>query len=165
MYADGINQAMRRKPGREQSWVAPEWGWAWPMNRRTLYNRAAADPDGKPWSERKAYVWWDEDAQKWTGHDVPDFEVGKAPSYRPPEGASGPDGLAGDDPFIMQADGRAGSTHRPGCSTARCRRTTSRRSPRSATRCTASRPTPRARSSPREDNLQNPSGDEPGVEL
>ena len=48
VYADGINQAKRRKPGREQSWVAPEWGWAWPMNRRTLYNRAAADPDGKP---------------------------------------------------------------------------------------------------------------------
>ena len=30
VYADGVNQAARRKPGREQSWVAPEWGWAWP---------------------------------------------------------------------------------------------------------------------------------------
>ena len=55
--------------------MAPEWGWAWPANRRTLYNRASADPDGKPWSERKAYVWWDEAAGKWTGHDVPDFPV------------------------------------------------------------------------------------------
>ena len=64
------------------------------MNRRILYNRAAADPDGKPWSERKAYVWWDEEQQKWTGHDVPDFEVGKPPSYRPPEGAVGPGGAA-----------------------------------------------------------------------
>ena len=53
-YADGVNQAARRKPGREQSWVAPEWGWAWPANRRILYNRASADPDGRPWSERKA---------------------------------------------------------------------------------------------------------------
>ena len=61
VYADGVNQAARRKPGREQSWVAPEWGWAWPANRRILYNRASADPDGKPWSERKAYVWWDEE--------------------------------------------------------------------------------------------------------
>jgi len=57
VYADGVNQAARRKPGTEQSWVAPEWGWAWPANRRTLYNRASADPDGQPWSERKAYVW------------------------------------------------------------------------------------------------------------
>ena len=62
VYADGVNQAARRKPGSEQSWVAPEWAWAWPMNRRILYNRASADPAGKPWSERKAYVWWDERA-------------------------------------------------------------------------------------------------------
>ena len=54
VYADGVNQAARRKPGREQSWVAAEWGWAWPANRRILYNRASADPDGRPWSERKA---------------------------------------------------------------------------------------------------------------
>ena len=60
VYKDGVNQAARRKPRTDQSWVAPEWGWAWPANRRILYNRASADPDGKPWSERKAYVWWDE---------------------------------------------------------------------------------------------------------
>jgi formate dehydrogenase major subunit len=106
VYADGVNQAARRRPGREQSWVAPEWGWAWPANRRTLYNRASADPDGRPWSERKAYVRWDEDAQRWTGEDVPDFEVGKPPSYRPPPEATGPAALRGDDPFIMQADGK-----------------------------------------------------------
>ena len=99
-------RSARRKPGSEQSWVAPEWGWAWPMNRRILYNRASADPEGKPWSERKAYVWWDEAAGKWTGHDVPDFQVTKAPSFRPEPGVDGPDGLAGDDPFIMQADGK-----------------------------------------------------------
>jgi formate dehydrogenase major subunit len=106
VYADGVNQSARRKPGREQSWVAPEWGWAWPANRRILYNRASADADGKPWSERKAYVWWDDDEQKWTGHDVPDFEPTKPPSYRPEPGTGGVDGLAGDDPFIMQADGK-----------------------------------------------------------
>jgi formate dehydrogenase major subunit len=106
VYADGVNQAARRKPGSEQSWVAPEWGWAWPSNRRILYNRASADPDGRPWSERKAYIWWDEDAQKWTGHDVPDFVPDRPPSYRPEPGTSGIAGLAGDDPFIMQADGK-----------------------------------------------------------
>ncbi len=107
VYADGVNQAARRKPGGEQSWVAPEWGWAWPANRRTLYNRASAAPDGTPWSERKAYVWWDAEQGKWTGHDVPDFVVDKAPSYRPEPGTPGPAGLAGDDPFIMQSDGKA----------------------------------------------------------
>jgi formate dehydrogenase major subunit len=106
-YANGTNQPARRRPGSEQSWVAPEWGWSWPANRRILYNRASADPDGRPWSERKAYVWWDADQGTWTGHDVPDFKQDKAPGYRPPEGATGPDALAGDDPFIMQADGKA----------------------------------------------------------
>jgi formate dehydrogenase major subunit len=105
-YAEGVNQPARRKPRTEQSWVAPEWGWAWPMNRRLLYNRASADPDGKPWSERKAYVWWDEDKQQWTGHDVPDFIKDRPPSYRPPENATGKDTLSGIDPFIMQGDGK-----------------------------------------------------------
>lgn len=25
------------------------WAWAWPLNRRILYNRASADPQGNPW--------------------------------------------------------------------------------------------------------------------
>jgi formate dehydrogenase major subunit len=106
-YADGVNQVARRKPGREQSWVAPEWGWAWPMNRRILYNRASADPEGKPWSERKRYLWWDAKEGTWTGEDVPDFKPDKAPDYEPPEDAHGPDALRGDEPFTMQADGKA----------------------------------------------------------
>jgi formate dehydrogenase major subunit len=106
VFADGVNQAARRKPGRDQSWVAPEWGWAWPANRRILYNRASADPDGRPWSERKAYVRWDPDKGEWTGPDVPDFEKTKPPSYRPPPAATGVEALAGDDPFIMQSDGK-----------------------------------------------------------
>ncbi|MDT4988640.1 MAG: formate dehydrogenase major subunit [Micromonosporaceae bacterium] len=106
VYAGGVNQAARRTPGKEQDWVAAEWGWAWPANRRILYNRASADPEGRPWSERKAYVWWDPDSGEWTGHDVPDFEKTKPPSYRPPEGASGVAGISGDDAFIMQGDGK-----------------------------------------------------------
>jgi formate dehydrogenase major subunit len=107
VYADGVNQAARRKPGRQQDWVAADWGWAWPANRRILYNRASADPDGKPWSERKALVWWDPEQGRWTGHDVPDFAPDKPPDYRPANDATGPDALSGIDPFIMQADGKA----------------------------------------------------------
>jgi formate dehydrogenase major subunit len=105
--ADGVNQAARRKPGREQNWVANEWGWAWPANRRVLYNRASADPDGRPWSERKALVWWDAGNGRWTGHDIPDFVADRPPSYRPAADARGVEAISGIDPFIMQADGKA----------------------------------------------------------
>jgi formate dehydrogenase major subunit len=105
-YKDGVNQTARRKPGREQTWVAPEWGWAWPANRRLLYSRASADPDGRPWSERKRYVWWDEQERRWTGYDVPDFIADRPPSYRPPADAQGVATIGGADPFIMQADGK-----------------------------------------------------------
>jgi formate dehydrogenase major subunit len=107
VYADEVNQAARRKPGRDQGPVALEWGWAWPLNRRVLYNRASADPDGNPWSERKKYVWWDSDAGRWTGDDVPDFEPTKPPDYVPPDGAKAQDAIAGTDPFVMQGDGKA----------------------------------------------------------
>jgi formate dehydrogenase major subunit len=106
VFADNVNQAARKKPHWEQHWVAPEWAWAWPANRRILYNRASADPEGKPWSERKRLVWWDEDESKWDGLDTPDFDEDKPPDYRPPSGATGPEAIAGNHPFIMQADGR-----------------------------------------------------------
>jgi formate dehydrogenase major subunit len=107
VHADGVNQAARRTPGTKQNWVAPEWGWAWPANRRVLYNRASADPDGAPWSERKALVWWDAEQGRWTGHDVPDFIADRPPSYRPAPGTTGVDAISGIDPFIMQSDGKA----------------------------------------------------------
>ncbi len=105
-YAQGLNQTARRKPWHEQSWVAPEWAWAWPDNRRILYNRASAGPDGRPWSERKRYTWWNEDRGEWEGYDSVDFIPGRPPCYRPPEGARGVDTISGVDPFIMQGDGK-----------------------------------------------------------
>ena len=104
-YQDGINQPARKKPHWEQDYVAAEWARAWPANRRLLYNRASADRDGNPWSERKKYVHWN--GEKWEGIDTPDFDETKPPDYVPPDGAAGPDAIAGYHPFIMQSDGRS----------------------------------------------------------
>jgi formate dehydrogenase major subunit len=84
------------------------WGWAWPANRRVLYNRASADPSGKPWSERKRWIWWDPGVSggRWTGYDVPDFVVTKPPNASARAGAIGLDALSGTDPFIMKPDGK-----------------------------------------------------------
>jgi formate dehydrogenase major subunit len=108
LYKDGVNQTARRKPYWEHPYEsALEWAWAWPDNRRILYNRASADPDGKPWSERKRYIWWDEQGGEWTGFDTPDFEPTKSPDYVPPDDAKAELAIAGDHPFVMQADGRS----------------------------------------------------------
>ena len=106
VYADEVNQARRRTPRWEQDEVAGEWGWAWPANRRILYNRASAAPDGAPWSERKRYVWWDAEQGRWTGSDVPDFVPDRPPDHVPEDGATGPDAIGGQDPFVMQTDGK-----------------------------------------------------------
>ena len=79
------------------------WGFAWPANRRLLYNRASADPSGKPWSERKKWVWWD--GAKWTGYDVPDFAGTKPPNAPAKPGGIGLDAHSGTDAFIMKGDG------------------------------------------------------------
>jgi formate dehydrogenase major subunit len=105
-YEGGVNQPARRKPRWEQNYIAPEWGWSWPNNRRILYNRASADPEGRPWSERKKLVYWDDAKGEWAGEDVPDFEKTKRPDYVPPDGATAEDAIAGTHPFVMQADGR-----------------------------------------------------------
>jgi formate dehydrogenase major subunit len=105
-YADEENKPARKKPGQEQTWIAPEWGWAWPLNRRILYNRASADSKGKPWSKRKRLVWWDGRKKKWVGEDTPDFQEDKPPTFVPADEAVAEDAIAGDHPFILQADGR-----------------------------------------------------------
>ncbi|AGB80438.1 formate dehydrogenase, alpha subunit [Serratia sp. FGI94] len=66
-----------------------DWAWAWPLNRRILYNRASADPSGKPWDPKRQMLEWD--GAKWTGMDVPDYST------------AAPDSDVG--PFIMQPEG------------------------------------------------------------
>jgi formate dehydrogenase major subunit len=103
---DGVNQSARKQPGQDQNWIAQGWGWAWPKDTRIIYNRASADPDGNPWSERKRYVWWDAEQEKWTSlGDSPDFPPTKPPDYEPGRGAKGLEAISGDKPFILHPDG------------------------------------------------------------
>lgn len=85
------------------------WSFAWPANRRIIYNRASADPSGQPWAKDKAVIWWDPlsldkatgKLGKWVGYDVPDFKPTVAPSTE--------DGVfVGNKPFIMRPDGLGG---------------------------------------------------------
>jgi len=71
----------------------PNWAWSWPLNRRVLYNRASADPLGRPWDPTRPGIVWDPVALKWTG-DVPD--------YPPTADPSKPDSPL---PFIMTGEG------------------------------------------------------------
>jgi formate dehydrogenase major subunit len=68
------------------------WAWAWPANRRVLYNRASCDPKGKPWDPTRKLIAWNGTA--WGGADVPDFKADE-----PPENGMGP--------FIMLSEGVA----------------------------------------------------------
>ena len=99
---DGENKADKRDP---RGTYAHGWGYAWPLDRRILYNRASARPDGQPWSEKKKLVWWDEEKSEWTGLDVPDFTKGKRPDHPADDSKGGDEALAGDAPFIMHPDG------------------------------------------------------------
>ncbi|OLB66441.1 MAG: formate dehydrogenase-N subunit alpha [Actinobacteria bacterium 13_2_20CM_2_72_6] len=71
----------------------PGWAWSWPLNRRVLYNRASADPQGRPWDPKRPGIQWDPAAAKWVG-DVPDY---------PPTADPGKPGAP--LPFIMTGEG------------------------------------------------------------
>jgi formate dehydrogenase major subunit len=102
VYKDGVNRANLREP---KGPYGHGWGYAWPSDRRILYNRASADPEGRPWSEAKELVWWDGAKGEWTGSDNADFTRTKRPDYQPGGDAEGDDALPGDAPFLMHDDG------------------------------------------------------------
>ena len=99
---DKINKANSRN---SKDYLGHGWGFAWPGDRRIIYNRASASPTGEPWSEGKKLIWWDGTQRKWTGRDVPDFPVEKSPEFRPTGNESGLDGIPGDSAFISHEDG------------------------------------------------------------
>jgi len=68
------------------------WAWAWPANRRILYNRASCDLEGKPFDPRRSVVSWN--GKAWVGADIPDFKGDENPA-------------GGMGPFIMNPEGVA----------------------------------------------------------
>ena len=90
-YTEKGNQMARRDASdpREQG-LAPNWAWAWPANRRIMYNRASADPAGNPWNPAKPLIQWN--GSRWVGIDVPDY----GPTTKPSDGVG---------PFIMNTEG------------------------------------------------------------
>jgi formate dehydrogenase major subunit len=112
------NNLMARRDAKDPSGLMlyPTWAWAWPVNRRIIYNRCSLDPQGVPWSPKKAMFAWDAGARTWKNFDVPDFkwidpatkvqvppeESAKAPFIMLPEGKSRlfvPGGLCKEGPF------------------------------------------------------------------
>jgi len=90
-FSQAGNQ-MARRDASDPSGLGstPGWSWAWPANRRILYNRASADPAGRPWDQSRSCIYWN--GKRWVGNDIPDYR----PDAAPTEGVS---------PFVMNADG------------------------------------------------------------
>lgn len=89
---DGNMMARRDTTDPTDMGVTLKWGWAWPDNRRILYNRASCDVQGKPFDPSRKILEWNGHA--WTGADVPDYKANEAP---------------GSDmgPFVMNPEGVA----------------------------------------------------------
>ncbi len=104
---NGDIRPMNDEAGEVDHELDLDYRYAWPNNSRILYNRCSADPEGKPWSERKKLIWWDEAQKKWLGFDNPNFDSTKPPCYRPTCNDLGDKALAGDAPFTVHSDGKA----------------------------------------------------------
>jgi len=104
-YTEAGNMMARRDnsdPGDAGMFL--KWSFAWPANRRIIYNRASCDINGKPWDPTRKLLEWD--GAKWTGVDVPDIAVTAKPQdvgpfIMNPEGVSRlfTRGMMRDGPF------------------------------------------------------------------
>lgn len=94
-YPENENLAKRRDNTNEGMSNFLNWSYAWPANRRILYNRASADLNGKSWNKDRVNIEWNAAEGMWKGHDVPDFAANK-----------GPDDPTFNDPFIMINGGK-----------------------------------------------------------
>jgi formate dehydrogenase major subunit len=97
IYAGAWTQAgnqMGRRDNSDPTGIGNtlNWAWAWPANRRVLYNRASADLQGKAFNPRRKLVEWN--GKAWAGADIPDTGAAIAPD-------------TGNGPFIMNPEGVA----------------------------------------------------------
>ncbi len=76
------------------------WAWAWPVNRRIIYNRASVDLTGKPWDPNRALISWNPTKA------LPNGKFG-AWEGDVPDGGAPPMATSGKLPFIMKPDGVA----------------------------------------------------------
>ncbi len=96
----GLPAAKRRiKTDKTGLGLYPQWSFAWPLNRRIVYNRCSCDPGGRPWNEKAVLVAWD--GSKWITNDVPDFSA-KDPKTGEPVS---PEKTA-NNPYIMNPEGQ-----------------------------------------------------------
>lgn len=72
----------------------PNWAFAWPANRRILYNRASCDASGKPWDAKRKVIAWSAAGKKWQGMDVPDMRPDAAPDQNVGPFIMNPEGVA-----------------------------------------------------------------------
>ncbi|MGH7424576.1 MAG: molybdopterin dinucleotide binding domain-containing protein, partial [Candidatus Methylomirabilales bacterium] len=77
VYTQAGNNAQRRDNADPTGLgMFHNWAFSWPANRRVMYNRAAADAEGRPWDPTRAGIRWS--GEKWVG-DVPDTKADAAP--------------------------------------------------------------------------------------
>jgi formate dehydrogenase major subunit len=97
-YTDKGNMSARRKQEDAPNKIGlyPEFAWAWPVNRRIIYNRASVDGKGQPLDPKRWVIQWKDG--KWVG-DVPD---GPAPPVLDADGKPNPKSV---HPFIMTVNG------------------------------------------------------------
>lgn len=81
---DPTQQPIGRRDNSDASGIGlnSNWAYAWPNNRRILYNRASADINGKPWNPDKVLCEWTGD--KWVLNDAADFVAVKNDKPVPP---------------------------------------------------------------------------------
>ena len=101
---DKKDNLMARRDKKDPSGLMlyPTWAWAWPVNRRIIYNRCSADPQGRPYNKDKVLVRWDPAANVWKNNDVADFGWINAATkeHLPPE-------VSAKNPFIMLPEGKS----------------------------------------------------------
>jgi formate dehydrogenase major subunit len=101
---DKKHNLMARRDKKDPSGLGlyPNWTWAWPVNRRIIYNRCSVDPQGQPWNKDKTLFKWDPATKTWTTFDVPDFGWinPKTKEQIPPE-------VSAKTPFIMLPEGKS----------------------------------------------------------